>query len=40
MKEQRELRMFVVVNETDEYEIIEENETKRKKINKLEVKGR
>ncbi|KAA0039020.1 ty3-gypsy retrotransposon protein [Cucumis melo var. makuwa] len=39
MKEQRELQMFVVVNETEKYEIIEENETEGKEINRLEVKG-
>ncbi|TYK26709.1 ty3-gypsy retrotransposon protein [Cucumis melo var. makuwa] len=38
MKEQRELRMFVVVNDTEEYEIIEEEEIERKEINRLEVK--
>ncbi|KAL0550402.1 hypothetical protein IC582_014912 [Cucumis melo] len=39
MKEQRELRMFVVVNETEEYEIIQESEPERKELTRLEVKG-
>ncbi|TYK27396.1 Transposon Tf2-6 polyprotein [Cucumis melo var. makuwa] len=39
MKEQRELRMFVMGNETNEYEIIEENGIERKELNRLEVKG-
>lgn len=32
MKEQQELRMFVVVNENEEYEIIEENEVEKKEL--------
>ncbi|KAL4032435.1 hypothetical protein IC575_005508 [Cucumis melo] len=38
MKEQCELRMFVVVNDIEEYEIIEGEEVERKEINRLEVK--
>ncbi|KAA0047482.1 histone-lysine N-methyltransferase ASHR1 isoform X3 [Cucumis melo var. makuwa] len=39
MKEQRELRMFVVVNENEEYEIIEESELEGKELSRPEVKG-
>ena len=37
MKELRELKMFVVVNEDEEYEIIEEKETEEKGLAMLEV---
>ncbi|TYK29890.1 peroxidase 64 [Cucumis melo var. makuwa] len=37
MKEQRELRMFTVVNESEEYEIVEETEIERNELNRLEV---
>ena len=37
MKEQRELRMFMVVNESEEYEIVEETETERNELKRLEV---
>lgn len=37
MKEQRELRMFMVVNESEEYEIVEETEIERNELNRLEV---
>ncbi|TYK01646.1 ty3-gypsy retrotransposon protein [Cucumis melo var. makuwa] len=38
MKDLRELRMFVVVNENEEYEIIEEKEPKEKELAVMEVK--
>ncbi|KAA0054143.1 ty3-gypsy retrotransposon protein [Cucumis melo var. makuwa] len=38
-KEQWELRMFVVVNENEEYEIIEENEAERKELTMFEIRG-
>ena len=39
MKEQRGLRMFVMVNENEEYKIIEENEPEGKELARLDVKG-
>ena len=38
MKELRELRMFVVAGENEEYEIIEEKEPTEKELATLEVK--
>ncbi|TYK19604.1 ty3-gypsy retrotransposon protein [Cucumis melo var. makuwa] len=39
MRDQRELRMFVVTDNNEEFEIIEEEETDRKELNNVEVKG-
>lgn len=39
MKDQRELRMFVVKDDNDEFEIIEENDVERKESNIVEVRG-